>query len=81
MKRRSECADSTTSYVKHKKHVAALEKIYEALTGKKALLAMHEDRMDEKAYDHDYVLGLRARIRGLNTRFNAMRPGANEYQV
>ena len=77
MKRRSECADSTTSYVKHKKHVAALERKYATYEGKKAILEMWEKAPDEvQIREHDYIVHLRARVRSHRSQLQAMRPGA-----
>lgn len=51
--------------IHQQKRIAKLEK----LQGLRALLEMHEANPD---HDHDYVLGLRARIRSVENQYAAM---------
>jgi hypothetical protein len=48
------------------KRIAKLEKIQTL----RALLEMHESNPD---HDHEYLLGLRARLRSAENQFNAMK--------
>jgi hypothetical protein len=58
-------------YDKHAKHVEKLAAKHQTLEGKEALLAMWEK--DERV-DHEYLLGLRKRVRSLRCQLLAMKP-------
>ncbi len=60
---------------KHARHIAAVARKYETLGGKQALLDFWESQPDEVLIrEHDYIVGLRARVRSLKVGFAAMRP-------
>lgn len=57
------------------KHIANIQRKYETLEGKKALLQMWEERDD---CDYEYLLELRRQVRNLTAQLAAMRPGKDE---
>lgn len=59
----------------HDKHVANIERKYETLRVKEAILTMWEERDD---YDPGYVVELRRKIRNLKVQILAMAPGTVE---
>ncbi len=68
--------DAIDSKLKHAKHVSRVEAKYQTLQGKEAILEMWES--GKYQFDHEYILGLRKRVRMIRNNLLAMRPMKDE---
>ncbi len=72
--------DGLTSSIKHEKHVRNVAEKRNIVYRKELLLGIWEE-IDAKEYNpnvHRYVLGLRARVRGLRNQLHAMKGGLDD---
>ncbi len=72
--------DGLSSSIKHEKLLHNVAEKRDVLYRKELLLSVWNE-IDAKDYDlerHRYVLGLRARVRGLRNQLNAMKGGLDD---
>ncbi len=72
--------DGLASSIKHEKHVRNVAEKRDVLYRKELLLAIWEE-IDGKEYNqsvHQYVIGLRARVRALRNQLHAMKGGLDD---
>ncbi len=70
-------SDTVTSRLKHEMHAEKIERKYQTVAGKRAILTMWESG-EYGEPDHDYLIKLRARVRSLEQGLVHMRPGEDE---
>ncbi len=70
--------DAIDNPKKHAKHLKAVSEKFDTLRKKELLLSVWEEELDKGVRCHDYVLGLRARVRALRNQYTAMRPMKDE---